>query len=245
LANNINHGGEDVICRTDGQTLRITLNRPDAGNRLTAAMFLRITDFLRSINGSATIKAVVMDANGPDFCLGGELGRYWEMEPEEIKRFADAFIDALLEIRNCAVPVVLSAAGRIWGGGVCLLDAADIVIIRDDAAVAIPEVLDGRPPVLSFIGAYRNIPEKTLMRIALSGEAINASEALRIGLVSAVAHGEAEQVVLCESWVQKAVDAGNNPSHIIKALRAAADCGQYERQLSAAGVLLVKALKNN
>ncbi|MCL2060554.1 MAG: enoyl-CoA hydratase-related protein [Oscillospiraceae bacterium] len=234
-------GGVGVICQTRGQTLRLTLNRPDEGNRLTVDMLAAIANAIRGIDDSS-VRAVVIDANGPDFCLGGELGRFWEMSLSDIERFANTFIDMLLRIRGCAAPVILSAAGRVWGGGMCLLDAADIAIVSGNVSIAVPEVLGGRPPVLSFMGAYRNIPEKTLMRMALSGEGLGAAEALRLGLVSAVADSAAEQAALCEEYVNMAERASQNPAGVIKELRVAADGSEYERQLRAAGALLPKAL---
>ena len=242
LGNNTPSAGHDVESQAYGQTLWLTLNRPEAGNKLTTTMLIQIADAIRQANADKSINTLMLNANGPDFCLGGELGRYWDMDPKDIQQFADAFIDALLQIRGSAIPVILSAVGRVWGGGVCLLDAADVVIVRKDISIAIPEVISGRPPVLSFIGSFRNIPEKTVMRMALSGEAIDASEALRIGLVSLIADDEPKQKELCETWIDIIIKAGSNTTHVIKQLRTAADCTRYDQQLRSAGAMLAKAL---
>jgi len=236
----VNKGG--VICQKEGGVLRLTLDRPDAGNRLTISMLRAIARAVGGAGNDTEIKVAVIGANGLDFCLGGELGNFWEMEPVEIDDFANAFIEALLHIRNCPVPVIVNVAGRAWGGGVCLVDAADLAAARVGASFAIPEILGGRPPVLSFMSASRSLPEKTLMRLALTGAEIDADEALRRGMVSAVGEGEEGVDGICGTWINGILQSAENPVNVIKKLRAEADCGMYERQLRAAGGLLVQAL---
>lgn len=93
----------------------------------------------------------------------------------------------LLALRGRGAPTVAVVAGDALGGGLGLAAACDFVLARPGARFALPEVLFGLSPaiVLPFL-RERALPAP-LRRLALTGRAIDADEAARIGLVDEVA----------------------------------------------------------
>ena len=234
---------EDLLVGSSGGTLRITLNRPDKGNRLTTGMLNRIQGELRCVGyPESDISCVVLGAGGDDFCLGGDLGKYTQMDSWEIRRFADALVDGLLAIRDCKVPVIVCLNGRVEGGGLSVAEACDIAIAARGSTFAIPEIIAGLPPVVSFSSCSRAFSTKALMRMAISGVGVDAEEALANGLITEIAQDAEDLNSRVARWIREIESKGPSAIRTVKELRATVDCGRYKRQLDEAKSLLIQTL---
>src|SRR5215467_1639994 len=67
-------GNEPIVLREDAEGIAVlVLNRPEARNALSEAMLAALSDALAAIADDASIRAVVIAANGPAFCSGHDL----------------------------------------------------------------------------------------------------------------------------------------------------------------------------
>jgi len=131
------------------------------------------------------VYAVVIRASGADFCGGWSAAALAEVEsPGSTLPSLAVGIEALAAIPQ---PVVAAIHGRAHSAGLELALACDIRIAAQDASFALPDVALGAVP---RGGGTQRLPRAVgrahALRLALLGEPIDAAEARRIGLVSAV-----------------------------------------------------------
>lgn len=164
----------------------IVIDRPDAGNALTADMTVALAAALAGLHD--TVKFVVLRGQGDDFCAG----RASPMPPAgtvmtagQIRaRVADPVLDFYATVRNVSVPVIAAVKGRAHGVGCALAGLADITIADDTAAFVIPEMDRDIPPLLVMTALSARLSRAALARMVLSREPFNAREAQAIGLVA-------------------------------------------------------------
>lgn len=189
----------------DGAIATVTLNRPEARNALTPEMLCRLADAFASYEADSNLRALIITGAGEHaFCSGGDLGSTIPLlagarEPADEwdrRLLEDGAVMATSGLRERAgvKPVIAAVNGACMAAGFELLLGTDIRIAADHAQFALPEASRG---VLPFAGAIarlpRQIPQCIAMQLMLTGEAIDAREACRIGLVNECS--TAEQVM--------------------------------------------------
>jgi enoyl-CoA hydratase/carnithine racemase len=65
---------ESLLISTEGRLRRLTLNRPDKRNALSADLCRSVTEAVHEAASDAAIGAILLDAEGKDFCSGMDLG---------------------------------------------------------------------------------------------------------------------------------------------------------------------------
>jgi methylglutaconyl-CoA hydratase len=137
--------------------------------------------------------AVLLRAEGPVFCAGADLGDMERLGQAGFQENLDAALEMgamFRAIRLCAAPVVARVQGPAYGGGVGLMCACDIVVADPAAKFAFSEVRLGlvagviAPLVIDRIG------QAAARYLFLTGDAIPAGDALRIGMVDRLAGEE-------------------------------------------------------
>ncbi|MEW9612578.1 enoyl-CoA hydratase/isomerase family protein [Shinella sp. S4-D37] len=178
----------------DGAVATIDLNRPDEGNKLTREMMRLLTQKLHALAGQDQLRAVVLAARGPAFCLGrdgrgetpGALSAY-----ETREQSMAAVLDLYAAIRQVPVPVVAKVHGDALGFGAALAGACDITLAASNAKFAFSEIHHGIPPTMAMTAVMRHLSPKALAWLIYSGETVTAARAADIGLASAVLSQEA------------------------------------------------------
>jgi methylglutaconyl-CoA hydratase len=177
----------------------LTLDRPEAKNALSAALVARITETLATIAGDDTVRAVVLTGAGEVFCAGADIG---EMRaagaavPEQNEADSRRFAKMLESIERQPQPTVALVNGAAYGGAVGLVAACDIALAATAARFALSEVRLGLVPAMISPYVIRAIGTREARRWFLTGEAMDAATALRIGLVHETAEsGEMGAVV--------------------------------------------------
>ncbi|MFN2398303.1 MAG: enoyl-CoA hydratase/isomerase family protein [Gemmatimonadaceae bacterium] len=170
----------------------ITLARPEKKNALDRVAADEIQSALRDLGADASIRVVVLRADGPDFCAGADLQALEEMldaTEDENLRDAHALGGVFTELRSIAQPVIAVVRGRALAGGAGLATACDIVIAHEDAQFGYPEVRVGFVPAMVMTMLRRCAGEKRAFELVSTGRTVGAREALEIGLVSRVVAG--------------------------------------------------------
>lgn len=168
---------------------RLTLARPEKHNALDATMIAEITDAARDLATDATVRVVVLAAEGRSFCAGGDLGWMREqMEADAATREgqARALAGMLAALDGLPMPLLGAVQGPAYGGGVGLLSVCDIAVGVEGAGFAMTEVRLGIIP--ATIGPYvlARIGAPAARRLMLSARRLRSEEALGLGLLSRV-----------------------------------------------------------
>ena len=197
---------------------RLTLNRPETLNAMTAELCEALHAELRTIAAQRSIRAVILTGAGRGFCAGLDLHGYGaapssDGSDEARDRLADQqhMSTLILELRALPQPVIAAVNGPAAGFGLALCLASDIRYASRDAVfrvafinVGVSNCDMGTSWLLPrLIGASR------AHELMLTGRRLGAEEALRIGLVADVTEGErlqqralegAEQIASLAPW---------------------------------------------
>lgn len=172
--------------RLDGE-LRVTLARPQNRNAFSAAMRDGLFEALTLAVVDETLERVVLAGEGPVFSSGGDLAEFGStsdvVRAHEVRtqRSVGRLLDQL------ASRTTVRVQGACVGAGVELSAFAGRVVAAPDATFRLPEIAMGLiPGAGGTVSITRRIGRQATARLALSGENIDASEALRLGLVDEV-----------------------------------------------------------
>ena len=204
------------IDRDNRGIVTLTLDRPEAKNALSAALVARITESFESLAGDATVRAIVLTGAGDVFCAGADIGEMraaGQAPPEQNEADSRRFARMLECIERQPQPTVALVNGAAYGGAVGLVAACDIALAVTDARFALSEVRLGLVPAMISPYVIRAIGTREARRWFLTGEAMDAATALRIGLVHETA---------------AAGDLGAAADGILRALLAGAPGAQSE-----------------
>src|SRR3954447_1529014 len=183
---------ETVEYQLDCAVAMVTMNRPDALNALSSQLTRDLTAAFEQV-GSDGARAVVFTGNGRAFCSGGDLREMktmWESEGR-IEAFLEAPLGALhgviRAIRELPVPIVAAVDGVCAGAGVNFALACDIVFAAEDASFREAFVRIGLTPDCG--GTFflpRAVGEKIATELFMTGDAVTAERAERIGMINRV-----------------------------------------------------------
>jgi enoyl-CoA hydratase/carnithine racemase len=172
-----------IIERSDG-VLSIVLNRPARKNALTAAMYQQMADAFFDAENDATVRAVLIRANGDTFSAGNDLEDFMKAPPATEDSPVFQFLRALSTAKK---PVVAAVAGAAVGIGTTMLLHCDLVYAATNAKFSLPFVQLGLCPeaasslLLPRIAGYQRAAEKLLL-----GESFGADDAHGMGIVTRV-----------------------------------------------------------
>ena len=187
-----------LIYEKKGRIAYLTINRPEAHNaidpRTVIDMLKAWTDYRDDANCSC---AIITGAGEKAFCAGLDLGttipiltnaRAPENEEERIIASDQSLIDrATLRNFELYKPVIAAVNGFAIAGGMEIVQATDIRITSENARFGLQEAKWGLFPLGgSTVRLPRQVPYCRAMEIMLTGELIDAEEALRIGLINRV-----------------------------------------------------------
>ncbi len=177
-----------TVERTGALTL-VTLNRPQVLNALNVLMLRELRAALDEIERDETTRCVVLTgAGGRAFAAGADISELAALDTSLAgSDRARAGQAVTLQIERLRVPVIAAVNGFALGGGCELALACDIRIASDAATFGQPEVNLGLMP--GYGGSQRTarlLGRGLALYLCLTGEPIDAGEALRIGLVAKV-----------------------------------------------------------
>lgn len=178
-----------VIVEVADHVATITLNRPEAMNSIDPEMRRELKQVWARIHADDAIRVAILTGAGEKaFCTGSDLKKTMPSGDSFARAtFGQAESDHLLAGLTTDKPLLCAINGYAMGGGMELALACDIRIASDNAQFALSEVRIGSIP---GAGGTQRLPRaigaSSAMLMLLTGDRIDAAEALRIGLVSKV-----------------------------------------------------------
>lgn len=173
---------------------RITLARPEAGNAMNWDFIAALTDACRRAAADPAVRAVLVTAEGKNFCVGGDINSFAdEADPGGfIERLARLLHEGLRELAEMDAPVIVAVRGAAAGAGLSLVAGADIVIAGEGASFTTAYTGIG---LTSDGGATWTLPRVIGLRrtqeMAYLNRRVAAAEAAEWGLVTRVVPDEA------------------------------------------------------
>ena len=195
-----------ILTMADGPILRITLNRPDAGNGATDEMAAQLTHLL--LDAGERYRLVVLRGAGDDFCTGRAAGRARVVAPEALqrRRSTEVIFDCYGAFRKTPIPIICLVQGRALGFGCALAALADITIATEDARFQVPEMAHRIMPTMVMSSLIDRLPRKAISHLVYTSQIIGPERALAFGIVGdIVARDDAEAAL--ERVCQAILDA--------------------------------------
>ena len=187
---------ETILYDKTGPVATITLNRPDTLNAISPAMTAELHGALDEADADREVRAIILTGAGRGFSAGYDIARrpdgrapldgtgvdhaefmrdWWTRDAASAQR--------LIHLWHLTTPVIAAVHGWVMGGGFWYQLAADITIAADNAVFAQPEVRHTSNTTILFAALAG---WKAAHRYGLTGDHLDAAEALRLGLVNEV-----------------------------------------------------------
>ena len=180
--------GETITLQRDGEIARVRIDRPDAGNTMSAGMIAELTRLLNEAGSDPALKAIVVTGTGEDFCLGREPGAGGASRTalEMRESLTGPILGLYAAVRGAEIPVVASVQGRAAGFGCATAAVCDLTIAADDARFSLPEMTHDLPPTLAMCAHIDRTMPKAIAWLVYSTENVDAATARTLGFVSHV-----------------------------------------------------------
>jgi enoyl-CoA hydratase/carnithine racemase len=179
--------GRVAVDRPHPGVLTLTLNHPPV-NALSRAMLSELLAAVTAALSDPAVRVIVLTGAGGMFCAGADVREFPALaaagEAEAMGRDGQAFVAAVWEADK---PVLAAVQGAARGGGFELALAAGVRLAAALATFALPEVTLGLMPDWGGTQLLpRLIGRGPALRALLTGEALDAETARRLGLLSEV-----------------------------------------------------------
>ena len=162
---------------------QIALNNPKNGNALDIALCNELLEALDRADGDPSVGAILLTANGPEFCAGLDLREQLDADKVQLGGIHERLYSTVQRIHT---PIVAAVHGSVFAGGTGLAANAHIVVAHPETRFGLTEVRIGYWPVFVFRAVEHAIGERRTMELSLSGRDFGAEEALRFGLVTEI-----------------------------------------------------------
>jgi enoyl-CoA hydratase/carnithine racemase len=230
---------EPVLMALHDGVAVVTLNRPAVGNAFNDAVRRQLPELLEQLDRDAACAAIVLTGAGErGFCVGADLKeqRVIGSSVQERRRMLDnAWIDRVAQVSK---PVIAAIHGYCLGGGLELALACDIRLAAPGSVFGLPETGLGLIP---GGGGTQRLPRLVglgrALDLMLTGDRIDADQALAMGLVSRLSHDRAS--LLADALALATRIAARPPTASAYAKEAAKSGLEMELQ---AGLTLEKTL---
>jgi methylglutaconyl-CoA hydratase len=209
----------------------LTLNRPDRRNALSQALIAGLSDAFHRAADDPTARCVILTGAGSVFCAGMDLAELNDSvgrlrSPSgTVRASQDSVIweDAhrlarLYElVYSLPKPTIAAVNGAAVAGGAGLVTVCDLALAVPEAKFGYPEVRRGLVAAMVMPHLLRHVAERTARYLLLTGELLDAGEALRTGLINEVVPA-AQLLDQAVCWARHIAEGGPNALASTKSL---------------------------
>lgn len=189
---NVPASSPPILTAKRAGVLTVTLNRPESRNALSESLMRALQLTLDEAVDDREVKALVLAAKGSVFSAGHDLKELTahRRDPDRGLEYYRAIFAQCSRLMQTVVrhpkPVIAQVQGVATAAGCQLVASCDLAVASTDARFATPGVNIGLFCSTPMVALSRVVPRKAALEMLLTGEAIDAQEARRIGLVNRV-----------------------------------------------------------
>jgi enoyl-CoA hydratase/carnithine racemase len=176
---------QHLLVKHDGETIRITMNRPQRRNALSEEHLQELLTAFRDAAGTEAT-GVVLAGEGPVFSAGHDFADVAARSEAGVRALLDVCTELMHTIEWVPQVVIARVHGLATAAGCQLVASCDLAVASESAGFALPGGAGGWFCHTPAVPVARVIGRKRLMQMALTGEVIDARTALDWGLVNAV-----------------------------------------------------------
>jgi len=177
-------GYENLILETFGSVLRVTLNRPERRNALSAALMEELLELISAVELDAEVSVLVLRGAGKGFCSGydvaGDSGEAAEPSPIEKAQIVRGDSRVFDRLWRLPAPTIAQVHGACLAAGTDLALSCDLLVCASDARIGYPAVRSMGSPA-THMWLYHLGPQWT-KRLLLSGDSLSGAKAAEVGL---------------------------------------------------------------
>jgi enoyl-CoA hydratase/carnithine racemase len=174
-----------LLVKTDGDTVRITMNRPSRRNSLSHDHLTELLAAFRDAGASAAT-GVVLAGEGPVFSAGHDFADVASRDLMGVRSLLELCTELMRTIQSIPQVVIARVHGLATAAGCQLAASCDLAVASSSAGFALPGGKGGWFCHTPAVPVARSIGRKRLMELVLTGDAIDAATALEWGLVNRV-----------------------------------------------------------
>jgi len=178
----------DILHETRGAVAWTTLNRPQARNAMTFAMYEGLVEQAAIVSADPAIRAwVITGAGGKAFAAGTDISQFTEFRTDADAIAYEARIDRVLSaIEDCPKPIIAAIAGACTGGGLGIAGVCDLRIAAANARFGLPiaKTLGNCLSMANYARFSALIGPGRVKELVFTARLMEAPEALAAGLVS-------------------------------------------------------------
>jgi len=182
-----------LLVKTDQGVATILLNRPEKFNAMDEDSIRESTEALKRLALDDSIRAVIITGAGSAFCAGADRDSHiFSMNgSQEFWIFMQMINEMILTIRNMPKPVIAAVNGPAVGGGCNVALACDIIIAAQSSYFCqIYSKIGIHPDAGGTYFLPRLVGSARACELMFTGRAVNAAEALEIGMINRVVTSE-------------------------------------------------------
>ena len=181
-----------LLPNRSGGVLTVTMNRPEARNALSESLMRALQLTLDEAVDDSSVKVIVLAAKGPAFSSGHDLKEMTahRNDPDRGHGYYRELFTQCSHLMQTIVrhpkPVIAQVQAVATAAGCQLVASCDLAVASSEARFATPGVNIGLFCSTPMVALSRAVPRKPAMEMLLTGEAVSAEEAKRIGLINRV-----------------------------------------------------------
>ncbi|HSN21878.1 MAG TPA: enoyl-CoA hydratase, partial [Usitatibacter sp.] len=180
----------DLIHERRGDIAWITLNRPEARNALTFAMYEELAAICEAANKDPSLRVMVIRGAGEKaFASGTDINQFRAFKTPQDSLDYEARIDRILTaLEQCRVPTIAAIAGACTGGGAAIAACCDLRIAARNVRIGFPiaRTLGNCLSSASLARLSALVGPARTKDLIFTARLVEADEALRTGLVGEI-----------------------------------------------------------
>ncbi len=167
--------------------VRLTLNRPQAFNALSATMLEALQAALERLDQDPDTRIVILAAAGKAYCTGHDL-REMRADPSQqyYERLFATCAKMMMTIQRLSKPVIAEVHGVATAAGCQLVAMCDLAVAAEGSRFAVSGINLGLFCSTPSVALSRNVSRKHALEMLLTGDFISAEEARDYGLINRV-----------------------------------------------------------
>ncbi|MBU4611138.1 enoyl-CoA hydratase/isomerase family protein [Achromobacter sp. GG226] len=185
---------QELLTDVRDNLMWVTINRPERRNAVSPDVLQGISRAIDQANADRSVRAIILTGTGDAaFCAGADLqtGKSFVFDYSEPR---SGFANLFRKARQSTVPLIARVNGACMAGGMGIMSMCDLAVSAAHARFGLPEVKVGVFPAQVLTVLQHLIGRRKLTELCITGEPIDAREALQIGLVNAV-HEDVDQAL--------------------------------------------------
>ena len=251
-----------ILYQKMGKVAKITMNRPEVRNAQTRNMLCELDRAFAEAAEDEEVRVIVLAGAGPDFSAGHDLGSREGLEerkvearwtnqlpggvPPRVKFEEEIYLNTALRWRDIPKPTIAQVQGNAIIAGFMLALACDLIVAAENAKF-LEHAIRWAAPSGEFCHHPWDLGARKAKELLFTGDAINAHEAYRLGLVNMVVPVErleeetlklANKIAANDPFILQLAKRTINECQDIMGYRQALRAAFYMHQLAHAHMLI-------